>query len=235
MPTNESPLELATVFGQNFMHARHEIGATLDQVAKEARLHGARWTASRVKNLESGNMAPTVPNLCTAAWVLTSLDETASWTVAGLISTDDPDDFVRIGELDVRNRFVVETLTGETLRPLGAGDYRGGVEEAEGVIGEMLDTFREYGPNVTAEQFRIAEASIGLADKRAAKRLGVNVRAVAGAALRRWGNTLSVEVEKQSAPDASAQAKGHITRRLTEELRADVEALGVRNADGDDH
>lgn len=210
--------ELSDVFAENFSRYREDLGVTLDHVAKASREFGARWTASRVKDLESGRMSVTLPNLCAAAWTLSSLGQSIEVGVVDLLATDDHDELVRVGELTVRASAVRAVVVGERTR-LDPVDTSGPVIAA---VNEPGPIEGEFGEGVSRAQIFDALRSIGLVDQRAAKRLGVDVNVLSGAAIRRWGRILSSEVDRVAGEDASPQQKGHITRRLISELEGDL-------------
>lgn len=77
------------------------------------------------------------------------------------------------------------------------------------------------------EDVLTAYRAAGLADRRAAERLGVSLGQLVGLSLRLWGRLLSQESIARAGLDTSAQKRGRVTRELVAELESQA-------GDGDD-
>ncbi|MCK1801781.1 helix-turn-helix domain-containing protein [Brevibacterium sp. R8603A2] len=208
-------MELADVFGVNLKAIRRRHGVTLDEVAKASRQFGTKWTAQRVAGMESGKVSVTVATVCTAAWALSEVSPVLVHP-GDLLRTEAPIE-VHPG-FAVSGDAVADTLEGEVgqLRIGDLADPRAAATEmAEG----MSRILSEWGPGMTMGDARRLDSRIGLADRRAADRLGVSARRLSGAAFQRWGQLLSEAVDEQAGVEASPQRKGHVTRKLEAELR----------------
>lgn len=201
----QQPKDLAHVFGENFRAVRKQHEITLDEVARSARKYGARWTASRVGDLENGRFSVTVQNLCIASWTLSGLAGKAI-APADLVASDHP--VTVAGDFAVQRNVIAETLKGEVVS-LKLGDIPSAVDKLVTSAQQGFDNLSKFD-------------DVGLADRRAAKKLGVDVDQLSYLALKLWGDLLSVEVEKRAPAGASPQAKGQITRKLIEEIREEL-------------
>lgn len=211
--------DLAVVLGKNVKALREQEGLTLDQVAIQSRTYGVKWTAQRIKGMESGKAAVTMPTVLTLAWAFSAL---ANYEVriADLLRTS--------GEVEINDGF---TVTGIALRQ--AIDGTKAERRPRNIPDRAFDTKGGYSRSLRlppAEETGSGDALIdeglaaftGLADQRTAQRLGVPVSRLAGMSYRKWGKVFSKEVEARAGADASPQRKGHVTRALEAELREEL-------------
>ncbi|SMX65469.1 hypothetical protein BSP109_00208 [Brevibacterium sp. Mu109] len=211
----KQPRPLADVLGENLKTVRKQHALTLDEVAKETRSYGAKWTAQRIAGMEAGKVSVTVPTVCTLAWALSAITDNDVHP-ADLLRSDSP---VEVnGDFAVGGNTIAETLEGNVgeLRIKDAADPDRTIRDVVDAAGE---TASAWGPGVTVGDIRSLQSRIGLADRRAADRLGIDVHTLSGEAFRRWAMLLSEAVDEQAGPGASPQRKGHITRKLEAELR----------------
>lgn len=208
----------ATV-GRNVRAIRQDHGLTADQLAHELRTAGLRWNATRVGELERGEKAVGVPELVALALSLSSLTGTEV-TPERLVHTAG---HVRLTpELAVRGGALADVLAGRRtrLRVSDLHNARELVDETTTALGERAGrTVKTWGTD-DAEIIRAGQSATPmLADTRAAKRLGLTPERFFTACYRQWGHLLSTEIERRAGPGASAQARGHVTRELVDELR----------------
>lgn len=209
--------DLAVILGNNVKALRDQEGLTLDQVAMQSRAYGAKWTAQRIKGMESGRAAVTMPTLLTLAWTFSALVD-YEVRVADLLRTS--------GEVEINDGF---TVAGAVIRRAIDGT------EAEHQPRDLPDRAAHRGHT---RRYRLTpaeetgsgdalldaglEAYTGLADQRTAQRLGIPVSRLAGMSYRKWGRVFSKEVESRAGASASPQRKGHVTRALEAELRKEL-------------
>lgn len=205
--------------GQRIRDIRSERGLTQDALASALHRHGVGWNRSMLAKVERGERRPLLEELLLVAWALSvpvsellpaegALVLTEEATIDAraarvLLSGWDPAAWatLQVGQLDVPFH--------ESLRQRHGGD----VGAAHPV-------------QVQAPAFAADLAADEEAERRAAKRLKVDPAAVAAAAHKAWGRTLSTERERrvsmQTEPgmsDRSRQAlRGHVTRQLEKEL-----------------
>lgn len=86
----------------------------------------------------------------------------------------------------------------------------------------------------------------GIAEQRAARRLGIPLDEMRALALDIWGTTLTAHRDSIAGPDATSQQRGIVTRGLVDELRTRYERKRAESfkaklknrkeqASGDDH
>jgi transcriptional regulator with XRE-family HTH domain len=193
---------IAAVLGANCQRIRTGGGVTQDELARAARQVGLKWTASKVRDFESGRSAPTFATVLalTAALdsVVTRARMTAQATQEGIEIAVGIDpvrlaDLVRFdGNVSITEEF---TPTGERLADLCNG---GTWDLSESVFdwSEML----------------------GLTEERIAAGLGISIDRLGVESLRLWNTTFSAQRDRLAGPGANAQRKGRITRQLKAEL-----------------
>lgn len=196
---------IEAAFGRAVKTERDEHGITLDQLATTMREHGVRWSTARVIEFEKGRLRLTVPMLLAITKSLELLTK-RGYALGDLLPDDMP--LVKITEQWVTPTHLVrEVLSGVvTPLPIIVGD----VESFSGIREESaLEEDRRAGAGpLTAT----------LAEERAARRIGVRPRQIAMWAGMLWGSHLDDEVARRAGADASAQARGHITRELVAEI-----------------
>jgi transcriptional regulator with XRE-family HTH domain len=213
------------VIGQRMRAIREEHGERQDEVAAVARDYGLNWTRATVAAIETGRREVSVAELLALPHIL-------GVPVWDLFPTDAT---VRVGP--------DSTMTGAGARATFAGsdvtfadfDTPAGRAIARGFrslarhpdrLKAAIETGRRVWPQASArdvlEARRDAEGEV---DRRAADRLGVDARALALAARRKWGHGLTAERDRRTP--AGVTSTGHITRALLAELRPLLEAAGL--------
>lgn len=185
--------EMRRVIGRNAREIRLAAGAHLEKVAQTAKRYGLPWTIGRVSDLEAGRMEAKVETLLSLALALGEIrGEPVS--LAELFAHDGP--------LLVNGRAVADV----------AGAFRGEpVTESEGQ--RLHDELNSADPE------QLARESTVLADRRAAKSLGVDLDRLVAAAVELWGHNLSAERDRRADGETNVAARGNITRDLLAEVR----------------
>lgn len=214
---NESPV--ASVVGANCRRLRESAGVTQNGLAKNARDVGLRWTASKVRDFESGRNAPTFATVLAAAVALTH----ATGRNVSLAELVRDDGFVVLTDsLKVRGDKLASVLDGQAW-DLRAGDVGLKVDPeliARAFANVAADSarFPQLGDVPAAEVFAL-NSRAGLDEERMAKRLGVSAYVLAAASAQLWRATASEERDRRVGGGANAQRRGHATRAIEQELR----------------
>lgn len=207
---------------------------TLDQIAQAGRRYGATWSASSVRNLERGQAAiplQTLMHLALALGDLTGRPQTLSDLFGDAQSFSLDTDH----QVEVTRNWLDRMLTGDplTLTPDDAPWMAEWQEAAEGLpatqgplegeqLSDALDELinqRQLPPEpVGASQH--FELSPSLAEKRAAEKLDMHPAELQRWATKLWGHALEEESARRASPEASPQARGRVTRKLVDEIRA---------------
>lgn len=211
--------------GQRIKEIRTELGLTLDQFSTAARRYGATWDPSAVKKLESGKTSASLPNMLVLVKVLESLTG-KPMKLSDLFPGD--------GTIELNDE---ATITRAQLRrALDGGHYEilriepkplpdepvyedivdvivGSTTKAVESIGltAVNDAVAEYGDVMTGHVPTLAE-------KRAAKRLGITPDVVAALCLMEYGRFLDEEAAHQAGANATPQKRGRETRLIIEKL-----------------
>lgn len=211
---NTSARPIREIIGHNVREIRDEHGVTADELGRELRHYGMKWNVNRVSELERGQKAVGIPELVTLSLALSSL--TGSTTTPGdLLDSGDP---VELAEgVTLQNNALRRVVEGDD--DLKVGDVVGGVEAVNAAINHSLESLRGISESIPFGQVRQAVRDRGLADHRAARKLGWTDDEFLRHCLDRWGRMLSVETERRAGPDANAQRRGRITRELIDELK----------------
>jgi len=219
---------VAQVVGENARKFRKEHGLTLEQVSRSTRTHGLKWSTGRVADMENGAISPTIPTLVALAAALEEL--------AGAYPLS-PDDAVTMHDLLATDQWVEITptirLKGSAFaRIIGGGsagitldDSRTDAEIsafAAGISSRVKADMANAAPGVRIGDVRQAMAGTGLADERAARRLGLSVWAVTSWAVKLWGHSLTAERDRVLGEGASPQKRGRLTRELVEQIEEAV-------------
>lgn len=210
---------VAKALGGNVRAIRQAHELTLSDVAKAVRAYGLQWSTGRVGDIENGRGAVTIE---TAVALSLALSEATGQpvTVPDLVRPAQ-DEALTLGKgVDVYAGAFVDVVRGEKTE-LRASEVVGDVEAVNRALSSTVELFSDVGEGVKVGQVRAALKARDLADQRAARKLGVSEGAFIGACLRRWGQLLSQEAAYRAGAGASPQARGQITRKLLEELKAD--------------
>ncbi|WP_194786769.1 helix-turn-helix transcriptional regulator [Mycobacteroides abscessus] len=201
---------------------RQDADATLSDVAKAARDAGLAWSSGRVGDFESGRIAPSLPTLIAIAGALTAVSQ---GKLVGL-----PDLFAVDGYVQINEKVL---LTTERMRELVSG---GGFRITLGDLGaegaELSDRVDELMESAFVqletfpENMRPSPSQIGSivrdfteGDDRIARALGVSKFIAAALMAATWGKTFVQRRDEVAGPDANAQKKGIVTRKLQQDLR----------------
>lgn len=199
-----APPTIAEVVGGFVKGYRSKFHISRDALAQAGSALGMTWGTTSIENIESGRFAPTLPTLFALASALGAL----SWQEDRLLLSDLFGDADRV---TIGPGFAVST---ERLRNfLGAPDS----------IVALSDVLEESSRMLTAEMKRTTP----LAERRAAKRLGVDLEVLQDAAWKLWSDTLEGIIVKSVGRDASPQARGHETRARVAELGAYIREQGL--------
>lgn len=178
------------VLGAGARTIRLEAGASLEQVSHAARRAGLPWSTGRVSDMEGGRVELKLETLLSLALALGEV-RGEPVTLAELLPHDAP-----------------MMINGREIATL-AGAVRGeAVTISEGQRGH--DELNRPDPIETA----------GLAEKRAAKSMGVPLADLVAATHELWGDHLTAERDRRAGVDADVATRGRITRELTDQIRA---------------
>lgn len=187
----------------------------LDDVAAAISACGLKWGRGRIFDLEAGHVSPTIPTvllLCQAFSDLLGRDVTVGDLLAGA------------GRVDVYDRPVPLSTVRDALAgaPVNLPESR--VSTTDLLKRDFLDQLakrspEEIAPSRKGQLWRIYK-QCGEAEERIGRSLGVGGKnsPLLEAMHDLWGKSLSAERDKRAGADASAQAKGRITRQLKSEL-----------------
>ncbi|WP_139813374.1 hypothetical protein [Prescottella equi] len=237
METQTNTQTLSEIIGMNARRLRLAAGVTLEQLATTARLRGLNWSTGRVGDLESGRVQATLPTLLALA---ASLAEVTGRPVElrELLESDGPAEITGLFAMDPLSLAAV--LSGKPFYPDPTirGYVPEGVETAEQHMANATvnDLVQAHGWSNKEEALRdlnltdeeklvevlLAVDGAALADRRAAKALGVDLPELTAAAFRCWGKPLSEQREELAGTDATNQHRGQITRDLYAALRIEL-------------
>lgn len=231
-------LTVDQAIGQRLRELRLEHGLRQDQVATAARQVGLGWTQSTVAAIERGNRAlslgewfllPTVVGFAggvTGPWPkLTELLPDSGRVAVSAETTADVD-VLRAelaGQLDHDNRHPFGDYDTPTARQLKESTRR-----FSAAVKELLPLW----PGMTPKGLRDArKAARGDAERKAARKLGVEPLRLSVAAYGRYGQSFTEERDARVAEQAPAGAsprslqalRGHVSRAMLAELAAALE------------
>jgi transcriptional regulator with XRE-family HTH domain len=218
------------VLGVNCKRIRRDADVTQDELAKAARQFGLKWTASKVRDFESGRSAPTFATVLALTAALNSVvartrvmarttqqsNEIAvqldAVRLADLVSFD--------GEVNVTEDF---EPTGEQLADFcGGGTWKPSTLVLEDTWDSLADRFwaqsTESGIDWTGPVVDWPKV-LGLTEERLAAGLGISTDQLCDVALQLWNTTFSAQRDRLAGPNANPQRKGQVTRRLKAELQ----------------
>ena len=202
---DDAALTTAGVVGRNCKRLRLAAGLTQDAFAQHARLVGLRWTAASVGDFEAGRSAPAFATVLAVVLALqnaTGKDVTLAELVAG-------DGYVALtGGIDVKVTALADVCRGGPAR-LPNGSWRAKTRSASAAEIQALaggDVGKVLGRS-------------GIAEVRAAQRLGVSPARLAAVSAVLWGGrTFSEERNRRAGPDANSQNRGQVSRTMQAEL-----------------
>ncbi|MGW5314514.1 helix-turn-helix domain-containing protein [Nocardia thailandica] len=231
IPSDEQPVEgLSALVGRNAKRLREQAGLSLDDVARAAAPF-TRWTTSRVANIESGRSLPSLSQLLVYCIAL----DIAGAEGIRLADLFDGDTAVKLTDTGppVYVSALHRVFSGAPIA-FGPGDLHGVPTSSEELSQRVAEILREavaknfpnddhLPPGVTESQ-KVAtlvfqRGETGLADERAAKKLGLSTDELTVWSNRLWRKTFSAERDARAGDAANAQVKGQVTRALLAEIR----------------
>ena len=238
----------ADTVGAHVRKCRELHGLTLEDVARSGRLYGATWNLSSVRAIEAGRAATSLPNLLILALALGDLTgepmRLSDFFTDG--SSFDPPHFR--GGAPISSEWLRSVLSGDQVKPPSRATRLDQPDEfspwsapsssllSDEGVSRAMET-RGPGPMSRAEK---GQAFAGFLDdyqdpeshstdalsaagptvvvRRASAKLGISPLELEGHARRLWGNAFEVEVLKRAGSGSNAQVRGHVTRRLLNEV-----------------
>lgn len=205
---------LNEVVGRNVRRIRTDAGLTLDQVASRASSLGLKWTPSRVVELEKGQLAVSFQVMLVLAHVLGQL----RGELLHLVEFFDGDDWVWVSRTEQVSSVVLKSaVTGHHVNfddNMAAED----MERVRDRYVEARERLPEVPAGVTVADLKFMHDIAGLADRRAAKKLGMTLDQFLGYAFITWRNSLTNERNRLAGEGAPAQRMGQVTRDLVEHI-----------------
>lgn len=211
--------------GRRVKEIRAKLGLTLDQFSNAARQYGVTWDPSAIKKLESGKLAASLPNMLILAKVIESLTGEPTklsdlFPGTGAIELNDDAtitredlrkaldgghyDIIRSEPLAVSDEPVVQAITDVIV-----GSTQSALESVS--LTAYNDATSQYGDVMTGHMPTLAE-------KRAAKKLGLTSSGFAACCLMRYGRFLDEEAAHRAGANATPQKRGRETRLIIEEI-----------------
>lgn len=201
---------------------RQAADATLADVAKAARKAGLPWSSGRVGDFESGRIAPSLPTLLAVSGALSTITQGEP---VGL-----PDLFAVEGQIQINDAILVaaerlrELLSGGGFR-VTLGDLGTKGDELSEKIDRLWDAaynqLQSIPENMRPSIHEISSVSGDFVegDERLARSLGVSQFIAAALMTIKWKKTFVQQRDGLAGPDANAQKKGIVARRLNQEIR----------------
>ncbi|MDP9459342.1 MAG: helix-turn-helix domain-containing protein [Actinomycetota bacterium] len=230
-------MPFGVALGQRLRQVREELGETGADLAKRCHWVGLGWDRPTVTRVEQGKRQVTAAELLLLPMIYDR-------SLADLL----PPETVALTSGERATTATAEALREALTSPPHA--MSGGWQVGPGVLADfeaarehILASFRRLkAPMPSAEDWHIVRASRHVNDQvttKAARALGATAWEVATAAQELWGRGLEAERDARAeelGPAANTRARqarrGHITRRLLEELRPAIEQLRTpRNED----
>lgn len=181
--------DLRRVLGNSAREIRLQAGAHLEDVSRAAKRNGLPWTIGRVGDLESGRVELKLETLLSLALVYGEVLGKPV-ALADLLAHDGP---VMI------NGREIDSLTGAV----------------SGAPVQISAGQREHDELNRADTL----PAPALADRRAAKSLGIEADVLMRAAQQLWGHPLSVERDRVAGAGANVSERGSVTRSLQAQIR----------------
>lgn len=212
---------LAQALGRNARELRKRAGATLDDVALYARLHGLPWSTGRVSDFESGKVTPNLETVLALASALARATDNPV-KLSDLMTTDVPVSIndkmtMNADQLDAASRG--NPITGDLpdLAPLPA--------RAREIAQRMASLTHEW-KILPAERRRGLDpvaytrtlATLRESDVRVIKQLDITREVGAAIMVKLWGHNFSDERDRRGGRSANAQRRGQISRQLKAEM-----------------
>jgi transcriptional regulator with XRE-family HTH domain len=203
------------VVAENLRRLREDAGFRQDDLARRSRVVGLDWTASTVAAVETSRRAVGLDEALLLAIVL-------ECKVAELFE----------GDVDVRmgTRAQVHLSTARQLVQGYGGDDVANFttpnrSSADGT--DLIGIWRRIWPSMKVGDIeRVENGAAGEAERKAARKLGIDPIDVSVAAHRLWGQSLTEERDAQVSPESSPATRGHITRALLLQIEDYLERRG---------
>jgi DNA-binding XRE family transcriptional regulator len=226
-------LSVDQAIGQRLREVRLELGLRQDQVATAARLVGLSWTQSTVAAIERGNRALSLGEWFLLPMVMGSANGgTASYPTlaellpnSGMVALSDETN----ANVDVLRAELAGQLGDDSRHPFGDYDTPVARRLEEGTR-RFVATVKEllpFWPGMTARNYKSAQqAARSDAERKAARKVGVDALKLSVAAHGRYGRSFTAERDARVAEQAPADAaprslqalRGHVTRVMLAEL-----------------
>lgn len=196
------PRPIGAVVGDYVRDFRRRHRISKDELATQGAIYGMNWGRTSIDNIERAKSALTIPTLfalCNALSDLAPRESREHATISAIFGDDEQ--VVLSGEFAVSGATLKGFLQDDEKYPLLVGDT-------------LRDAIRDL----------IKPANFTLAERRAARTLGITPDELRAAAVEIWDGYLLDHVVTQTVgPDASPQTRGHATRRLIADLRQHIE------------
>ncbi|MFD3800023.1 hypothetical protein ACFWQJ_02835 [Kocuria palustris] len=222
-PPDSDHSSIRAVIGQNVARIRDEKGLTAEALADEMRIAGFSWAAQRVYELEAGRKQVSIGELLALAAAASRQGDPV--TLPELLRSTE---LVPVSEvMGLMPEAMEDALTGGevvfSLTATAQQKFDSVANKASSIANAASQELRTWGlQGIDMDTMRAARDPDS-ADRKAAARLDVPVWVVQMTAHRLWGRRLSAERDAEVDPEATAQARGHVTRTLTEQLREEIE------------
>jgi hypothetical protein len=231
-------LTVDQAIGQRLRELRLESGLRQDQVATAARRMGLRWTQSTVAAIERGNRALSLGEWFLLPSVVGFADGvTGHWPKLAELLPDAGRVALSVettADVDVLRAELAGSLDEDSRHPLGDYETPFSRKANEGMR-RQLAKWKELAPLWPGMTLRGAqgaeEAARGDAERKAARKLGVEPLRLSVAAHGRYGRSFTDERDARVADQAPADAsprslqalRGHVTRAMLAELAPALE------------
>jgi transcriptional regulator with XRE-family HTH domain len=214
-------------------HRIHELavdrGWSLEDVARTAQTFGLDWTRGTIAALKTGRRSLSVEELHIILVIFqvalpdleSELGDRVALSPGATVSAEDLPRIVR----------------GEPPHSLQASMFDEAIRRFLRRSVPQLERLNRLWDAPSEEQARAASDARGEAEQKAARRLGSEPLIVSVAAYRTWGHSLTEERErrlassapKDATPESLQRRRGHVTRRLVDELRPLAEELTAKD------
>jgi transcriptional regulator with XRE-family HTH domain len=210
--------------GLGVQKLRTEAGLTQDELARKVREAGGDWDQAAIARLEGGHRGVSPEQMLILASAL-------EVQLRQLIGGRDQD-WIRLSPTArLRTRAIRDAYAGHAVGTMPAADFDDPTTRSVGkALAERQELVRRVTtvwPEATRSQAHAAVEAVGDAERKAARRLGVDPVALSAAAHRTWGRSFVAERDAGAAEferaagtaRRSLQAvRGHVTRMLLAEL-----------------
>lgn len=210
---------ISSAIGAALNKFRKENDLSLEQVANASQKVGATWGAASIRSIELGEASLTLDRLLQLAFTMRLLNGGTPVTLEGLLGKED-DQLFRLSGTEhspsVTREWLSRILSGAPVDL----DTEGVHAPAHYRAAQFKSRHPEYFniPENVAPEDLVFVTPTG-AEKRAAKNLPISPNLVSIWAQALWGQTLDEEARERAGEDATPQARGRVTRVLTEEIR----------------